>query len=510
MRSKKYFYNIITNIILQLFVIIYSIIFTRFIIYSFGSSVNGLVSSITQFLGYIALLQSGVGVVVKAALYKPLTDKINNKGRIEETLYASNRFFRKIAIIFIGYLLVLAICYPLFVNTGYDYFYTFSLIIIMSISTFFEYYFGITCALLLSADQKDYIVSTIQIIIYILNILFIIIASKLHLSIHVIKLITCIIFIIKPIIQSIYINKNYDFDLKNCNKEYKLKNKWAGLSQHIALVIHNSTDVIILTFFSTLSYISVYNIYHLIVNGIKAFVRAITNGLDALFGNIIANNEKDNLSFKFDKYENIYLIVCYTLFTTTLLLILPFVDLYVGDITDINYRQPLFAVLIVYSEFIWSIRVPYETLVYSSNKIKEVKKGGWIEAALNVILSLILVQKYNICGVMYATIVAMTYRTVELVLFSNKNIINRSSIISFKKIIMVLICSLLALFVNNLIPSIEITSIITFIIYGCAIFIINLILIILINIIFYPKQMNYIFRYIRARFKSLNQKINNK
>ena len=39
---------------------------------AYGSDVNGLVSSITQFLGYIALVEGGVGGVIRAALYKPL------------------------------------------------------------------------------------------------------------------------------------------------------------------------------------------------------------------------------------------------------------------------------------------------------------------------------------------------------------------------------------------------------------------------------------------------------
>ena len=33
-------------------------------------------SSITRFLGYIVLLEAGVGGVVRAALYKPLAEKV--------------------------------------------------------------------------------------------------------------------------------------------------------------------------------------------------------------------------------------------------------------------------------------------------------------------------------------------------------------------------------------------------------------------------------------------------
>ena len=83
MRSKKAVYNIISTLILQIITIIYGFIVPKIIITSFGSNVNGLVSSITQFLAYITLLESGVGPVIKASLYKPLANKdkqeISNK-----------------------------------------------------------------------------------------------------------------------------------------------------------------------------------------------------------------------------------------------------------------------------------------------------------------------------------------------------------------------------------------------------------------------------------------------
>ena len=99
MRSKKALFNVTTNLLLQIVVVIYGFIVPKIIISEFGSSVNGLISSITQFLGYIVLLESGFGPVVKAVLYKPIAKK--DKVEIASIFKASNKFFRKIALIFI-------------------------------------------------------------------------------------------------------------------------------------------------------------------------------------------------------------------------------------------------------------------------------------------------------------------------------------------------------------------------------------------------------------------------
>ena len=68
MRSKKAIINIISSLVLQLVTVICGFIVPRLFIKSFGSNVNGLVTSITQFLAYITLLESGFGPVFKSIL----------------------------------------------------------------------------------------------------------------------------------------------------------------------------------------------------------------------------------------------------------------------------------------------------------------------------------------------------------------------------------------------------------------------------------------------------------
>ena len=182
MRSKKIIYNLISNLVLQFAVLIYGFIVPKLIIGHFGSNVNGLVSSITQFLAYISLLEAGIGPVVKASLYKPIANK--EKEKIEDILYATERFFRIISIIFIIYLLVLMFTYPLLVQGEFNYIFTLSLIFIISISTFAEYFFGMTYRLYLQAEQKMYITSFIQIIGYCLSIILIVVSIKFNSSIH--------------------------------------------------------------------------------------------------------------------------------------------------------------------------------------------------------------------------------------------------------------------------------------------------------------------------------------
>ena len=483
MRSKKAIYNIISNFILEIIIIIYGLIIPKAIIKEYGSEVNGLVASISQFLGYIALLEAGVGPVVKSALYKSIAKKDNKN--IANILRSSEKFFRNLSFIFIIYLIGLSFIYPLFVNKSFDYFYTLSLVLIISISTFFEYYFGITYKLYLQSEQKMYVTSLIQILTYLLNIILIITIIKLKVSIHFIKLISGIIFILRPIIQNIYVKKKYNINLNIADDNYKLEKKWDGLAQHIAAVINNNTDIVVLTLFSKLTEVSVYSVYNMVFIGIRSIVEAFVNGLSAAFGDIIAQGKNDILNKNFSLYELSYFILITIIYSCTIILLIPFIKLYTMGINDTSYIRVSFGIVMVVSQLIYAIRLPYNSLVLAAGHFKETRIGAWIEALSNIIISVILVIKFGIIGVAIGTLVAMIIRTVEYIYYTNKYILYRNIFISLKKILIVIINVLFCIYIVKRIPLFEINSYISWLSYAVITFIVTSIITVLINVILY-------------------------
>ena len=491
MRSKKVLYNIFSNLILQAIIIIYGFVVPKIIIVNYGSNVNGLVSSITQFLAYITLLESGFAPVVKALLYKPIADK--NKKEIQNILKSAEKFFRNIAKIFILYIIVLAIVYPLIINREFDYLYTISLIIIISLSTFAEYYFGLTYRLYLQAEQKTYIISIIQIIGYILSITSIIILVKLNAPIHIIKLISGLIFILRPLLQNYYVKKKYKINLHDADNDYKIKNKWDGLAQHIAAVIHGNTDITLITIFSTLSEVSVYSIYSMVVLGVKKIVYIFTSGIEESFGDMIARKENENLNKKFGIYETIFLIIATIIFTSTMMLIVPFISVYTKSITDANYIRWIFGYLLVISEYVCVIRNPYISVTYAAGHFKETRIGAWVECLSNIIISIVLIFKFGIIGVAIGTIVAMTIRTCEFVYHANKYVLNRSIWISAKKIIFVILETIIIIFICNHLTYLDNINYLNWIINAIMVTVVSSIVTLSISYIFYNNEIKELF-----------------
>ena len=104
--KKRILYNTIFSLLLQIVTVLCGLIIPRLFLSEYGSEVNGLVQSVTQFLGIITLLELGIGQVIQSALYKPLANK--DKYAIDCVLASGNKFFRRIAYILLAYIVLLS------------------------------------------------------------------------------------------------------------------------------------------------------------------------------------------------------------------------------------------------------------------------------------------------------------------------------------------------------------------------------------------------------------------
>lgn len=482
MRKKKVIRNVMFSVLQQLIAIICGFIVPKLIIKTYGSDVNGLVSSITQFLAYITLLEAGIGPVVRAQLYKPIAKK--NTQEIENILFSAEKYFRTIAAIFIGYIILLLVFYPIIVNKDFSRIFSSSLIIIISISSFAEYYFGMAYRIFLHADQKSYIISIIQSVTTILNTIIIIVLALSNTSILILKLLSSIIFVLRPLLQYIYVKKKYSFNYKSVDKNYKLKNKWDGLAQHVAAIVYSNTDVAVLTIFTSVIEVSIYSVYHLVTSSLQKIIQSISDGIDASFGNLLAKDETEKLRISFEKYEVLYYTLIALVYISTFSLVIPFVKAYTNGIKDANYVIPIFGLIIMMSSFVYSIKIPYHTIVKTAGHFKQTQKGAWIEAIVNLVLSIILVFKFGLIGVAIGTLVATAIRTIELLIYSLKNIIGVSPLKSVYKIIICIIeVAIFSTLFNIILEPIVFNNLTKFIIVAIIVFTITLITIGIINIL---------------------------
>lgn len=486
MRKKRLYANTLFSIINQFVVLICGFILSRFILKEYGSEVNGLLSSITQFLGFISMLDLGVGAVIQSTLYKPLADEDN---RCVSLIFNSAKtFFRTIALILLVYVVVLCFIYPKFINRSFNSAVSISLILTISISSFTQYFFAVPHQLLLNADQRMYVQCNIQTITVILNTIISVILIVSGSSIQTVKLAASIVFLIRPAFLTFYVKKNYSIDYKLTSKEEQIEQKWNGMAQHCATVVMNNTDVIILSVVSTLSDVSVYSVYNLVLTGIRQFMTVLSNAFMAPFGNIFAKKETELLNETFAIYEWFVHTSVVFVFAGTIKLIVPFVLVYTRGITDTNYEVPLFAVLICCAQAMYCFRIPYNTIVCAACHYRETQTSAIIEMVLNIVISLVFVHEFGLVGVAIGTIVAMTYRTFYFVWYLKENILARSPFHFVKHLVIDVLQILLIIAISSFVQ-LKIDNYIQWIVLAIIDCAIATFVVITINVICYSYEM---------------------
>lgn len=421
-KNKELLWNTITPLILEVVTIFSSFVIPRLIILKYGSEVNGLVQSIAHFLSIIAFLEMGVGSVVRYNLYKPLEN--HDKEQLSKVVVSGIHFFRKIAGILLIYTIGLMIIYPILHYNKFGAIYTALLIGSMCISSFAQYYFGQMNQILLIADQKGYIQYCSQIITILLNTIVTVYIVKLNYSIQFVKLSTSIIFLLRPLFLSYYVRKNYGINYKIEIKSEPIKQKWNGVAQHISSVVLENTDVIILTVFSTLSDVSVYSAYVLIVGGIKKLITTATSGIQSKIGHVIAQENEFKLNKIFSYTEWVIHTASTFLFGCSCALIVPFIMVYTRGITDANYYVPLFGIFITLANFGHSLRLPYSIIILSAGHYKQTQKNYIIAASMNVVISAVVVKQFGLIGVAVGTLIAMIYQTIWMANYCYFNILH--------------------------------------------------------------------------------------
>lgn len=433
MRSQKALKNMIASIGYELVAVICGLILPRLILSTFGSSYNGITSSITQFLQCVVLLRAGVAGVTRAALYKPLADE--NYVSISAIVNATSKFMRKVAVIFGAAIIILACVYPFLVSDEFDWLFSSTLVLILGISTFVQYYFGITYQFLLEADQRQYVNSIIQIITSVLNTVLAAILIKLGGSIHIVKMGSAVAFSLNPLLINIYTRKKYKINKKIQPNNSALKQRWDAFWQSVAFFVHNNTDTIVLTCFTNMKEVSVYTVYNYVILNIRNVLLTFVTGFGAAFGNMLAKGEYELAKKNLCIYELIIYNLSSVIYTTAGIMIVPFALVYTAGVNDVNYARPLFALILTIAGAFSCFRIPYQTITEAAGHFKQTKRGAFVEAGLNISISIIAVMKFGLVGVAMGTMIATIFRSVQYSIYLSKHIIKRSIWLFWKHII---------------------------------------------------------------------------
>lgn len=464
---------------------------------TFGSEINGLIATSRQILEVLNILDGGVGVAIIAMLFKPLAQ--NDFQKVNQIVTKTDRFFKTIGCVYLGILIVIGILYATFSNSNLSFITIFWLIVLAGFVVLPNFFISPGYSLLIIASQKEYILHFLNILNFGIAPLLMILLMQFEQNFYVVRIVPIISSVIFSICLRIYIYKKFTW-LRTEHSELSFRkiinDTW--IHQVSSIVIFN-TDIIILSIFTSFKEVSVYSIYISLYYIVKNLVAPIIASGRVGLGDLLARNDLKQVNKIFNLYEFISYFIIYLFLTVIYIVIIPFVNIYTSDVSDMNYIDHNLNLLFLIVFLLDLLRSPHQALIGVAGHFKQTKYRSLLEAMINIVASLILVQFYGIYGVLIGTVISYTYRVIDILLYTNYKILKKSIKKTFARIILnsiLLICIITT--VKRVDININNTDFLLWFFNSCLLFFIIFIIFFGYNMIFEKKSINEFYKKIRT------------
>ncbi|MGM9553385.1 MAG: sugar isomerase [Faecousia sp.] len=445
--QRKIAYNLFLGIASEVLTIILGIVVPRLILTSYGSEINGLLSSVTQIYSYIALLEAGVGTATVQALYKTIAKK--NKEETNAVLAATNRYYHRTGLLYLIAILVLSIVFPLVINTDIPIITVVLIIVLNGLGSVINYFFQAKYFLLLQAEGKNYIKTSLTMFTNVFKNIAKIVLMALGFDVVFVQMIAMAVSLIQMLYITWYIKKYYGWIDLSVKPDYEAISQSKNVLVHqISGLIFNNTDMIVLSVFCGLKTASVYSMYTMLFGMISTALSTVSSSFLFSLGQMF-HVDRERFLKLYDGYELFYMTLVFALYSVANFFILPFIARYTVGVNDVNYVDPYLPLLFISTFLLSCGRSAPNQVINFAGHFKLTQKRSIAESAINLSVSLIAVNFFGIYGVLFGTIAALLYRSNDIIIYASKKILHRSPFITYKRWGVNLAIFVLVLFVNR-------------------------------------------------------------
>ncbi len=418
-RTKNSIKMVLASTICQIIVLVCGFILPPMLISSYGSEVNGLLSLVKQMMSYFSIVCLGLGVSAQVALYKPLAIKDWNK--INSILTAAKRFYNTSGIIFLVLIILSAGIVPFVTNSNIATQDIVLIILITGIGSICEYVVVGKYRVILSADQRQYIISKITAEGILLNTIVIIVLIQFQSHIVLIQTGASLVYFMRLLATIRYVKKHYPLiSFSSDTPDFKsMENRWTAFSYQLSRIMISLSPMLIVSFVGNLIDASVFSVYFMVISSLGMIAGVFSSGLQAPFGDIIAKDEVVTLRGSFSSFEFIYSLILSISFACGALLLPSFVESYIHNTDGVEYVLPVFSVMFCIYFFINNYRIPFTTLVEAKGLFKTNNKYNLIEAISFIVLSIIGVKFLGLLGLAVSGIITSLPRTIHYIVYTH-------------------------------------------------------------------------------------------
>ena len=430
--KRKLYTNLSVSVLSNIIILVLSLVVPRLFLLQYGSDTNGLLTTLSQIFSYIALLEAGISKATLVQLYAPL--KSGNKEQISEIMSISRCYYRKVAVLYATLVVILAFIVPIIIDSELKYWTIFLCVIFEGAAGVINFYFFSTQTILLNADGKGYVNELTNLAGKTASYVVKIVLALTGVSIVLIQFGAFAISLFKMLFYSMYMKKQYpwlNYAIQINSKQLPDRN--AFVISELAWTLFSSTDAIVLSVFCSTKTASVYSVNNMAFIAINSLVSAAYFGIRYELGKAYQEGISAYRRVH-DLFNAVFMGIITALMEVSVLLLDSFISLYTDGIQDINYSYFWLPVLFCLVQMLSWSRYVSGNLMGIAGYAKKVSQISLLEAVINVVLSIALVNIWGIYGVVFATVVALPIKVIYTNYVSDKIIMKRAGFSTLAKL----------------------------------------------------------------------------
>lgn len=402
MRIKSIILNFVSDVLPQIIIAIISLFRTKIFLFNLGMDVTGLYQYFGQVMTYLALMDGGLSSAINCRLYKPIAEK--NYKKINQILSAANVIFIFVAVLILIVGFAVSYFIPSMINNNpFSLGYIQMAFMIYLISNVFNY-LTVAQKSLFESDQRKYIVNCVFQPVIIVRSLVEIGVLLIGGDLFAILMIQAVFGLLSNILIMILCKRQYSFlNLRSKIKDFSMVKDVSNLMIYkIGSLITYNIDVIIIASKLGLAASALYSAYLLIMDNLTNIIGKLVGATMASIGDILARS-KEKAKCIFDEFNSFCFLLIAMISTPLLLVLNNFLTIWYEGKYETTFIISLFFVL-NFSYYI--AEIPLRVYTNAAGLFKETRFCPLIEATVNLILSLFLVQYMGIPGVLCATFIS--------------------------------------------------------------------------------------------------------
>lgn len=399
-----------------------------------GDTLLGVNDYYTSILTVLSLAELGIGTAFNYSLYAPVAR--NDYEKIKSYMLLYKKAYRTIACVIavIGVAIVPFLKYLIKEpgsNSWRDLTIYYFIFLFNTVSTYFVAY----KYSLVNAQQKNYIQTNVITVTKIITVTLQIAGLMVFSNFYVYLLTSATIELLQKIFVSAYLNRLYPY-LKD-KKADDLSKEEVGeiVKQTKALVFHKvgdmarlQTDTAIIGAFIDVVTVGFVGTYNYVISSVSNFVNIIFNSVLSGFGNLIATESKEKQYLMFRVYR---FFACWIYGFSAIgfyLMLTPLIVLWVGE-ARVLPDVVIGCIMIDY--YFKGERIVLSNYKTAAGVFEQDKYLALIQGAVNLVISIVLVQKMGLVGIYIGTIISGFIANVTKPMIIYKVCFNRSAWVYF-------------------------------------------------------------------------------